>query len=389
MKGISSSRHLSSATILALAGFGLLSIGCRSASAQVRAQDQGPVALPAQNANRVDAPRPTNDSALDLTSFNTSSLGNARVTARILATVNGVAIIDEELREATYHQMILLTQIPEPERSVKRKEILEKELQQLIDREVILQEAMTLLKDRPSVLDKLREAAGKEYEKRMRDVRKRAGTKTDDEFKAFLKSQGISLAGVRRQIERNFMAMEFMKNAIFSKIDRIGRQELREYYEAHPEEFQIPDSVVWLDIFIDAARFPNRDAAQQFAEQLIVKAKAGEDFEQLVKQYDNGDSSYRNGEGFGHRRGEIKPTQAEPIVFQMKDGEIGPLITLNSGFHVIKLVKREYAGMKPFDEKTQATIRGKLQNETWERESKRVVAELKRRATIVVSAKGP
>ena len=143
--------------------------------------------------------------------------------------------------------------------------------------------------------------------------------------------------------------------------------------------------MTWQDIFLDASRYPSREAAHQFAVELIAKAKAGADFRQLVTQFDQGNSSYLNGEGYGHRRGEIKPPDAEPVLFNMKDGELG-LVELTNGFHVIRLVKREYAGLKPLDDKTQTAIRNKLQGETWQREYDRILRELKRTATIEIAS---
>ena len=70
------------------------------------------------------------------------------------------------------------------------------------------------------------------------------------------------------------------------------------------------------------------------------------------------------------------------MLFQMRDGDVGPVIELGTGFHVFRLVKRDYAGTVPFNEKTQAEIRRKVQMMVMERESKRVVIELKRKATI-------
>ena len=69
----------------------------------------------------------------------------------------------------------------------------------------------------------------------------------------------------------------------------------------------------------------------------------------------------------------------------MTAGEIGPLVQQTNGFHVIRLAKREYAGIKPFDENVQKSIRNKLEAEVWEREYKRLLADLKRRATIEIS----
>jgi peptidyl-prolyl cis-trans isomerase SurA len=324
-------------------------------------------------------------STLDLTAYQTPTPSNGEVAARIRAAVNGQPILDEEVREAIYPVLQRTQFLPEPERSARQKQFFDAALQQLIEREVILQDMFTRLKERKQALEKLREAAAKEFDKKMRETKKAMHIKTDEELKAFLRAQGLSLAGVRRQVERSFMAMEYMRNQIYPAIERIGPEQIREYYEGHPEEFQVADSVTWQDIFLDASRYPSREEAHRFAVDLIAKAKAGADFRQLVTQYDQGNSSYLNGEGYGHRRGEIKPPEAEPVLFNLHEGDLG-LVELTNGFHVIRLVKREYAGLKPLDDKTQTAIRNKLQGMIWQREYQRIVRDLKRKAAIEISS---
>jgi len=68
----------------------------------------------------------------------------------------------------------------------------------------------------------------------------------------------------------------------------------------------------------------------------------------------------------------------------MHDGEVGPIVELSTGFHVFRLVERQYAGMQPFDEKTQALVKKKLTNVIMEREYKRTLNEMKRRAVIQI-----
>jgi parvulin-like peptidyl-prolyl isomerase len=335
-------------------------------------------------------PRAAKGNVLDLSSKQIVVPENSEVAARIRATVNGVAILDDEVREAIYPYLLATQGLPEPERSQKRKEFFEKELQQIIERELVLQDMNFRLKGQTQILEKLQSYAEKEFDKKMRELKKRSpDIKTDEAFKAYLRNQGLSLAGVKRQVERNFMAMEYMRERVRAALDRISPEQILEFYQRHPEEFQVADSVKWQDIFIDAGKFPNRGAARQFAEQIAASARAGQDFQKLVSQYDQGDSKYRDGEGYGQRRGEIKPAEAEPILFRMRDGEVAPVLELTNGYHVIRLAKREYAGLKPFDEKTQAAIRNKLQMDAWEKESKRILADLKRKASIEISSSAP
>ena len=154
--------------------------------------------------------------------------------------------------------------------------------------------------------------------------------------------------------------------------------------EAHPEEFRVEEKLQWMDVFIDASKFPNPAAARGFAEQVATRARSGEDFAKLVKQFDNGDSSLRNGVGLGEKRGEVRPAEAEAVLFSLKPGELGPVIDLGFGFHVVKVTEHQYGGQKPFDAKTQGEVRRKLQNLIADREYKRIVDELKRKATVKV-----
>jgi hypothetical protein len=91
----------------------------------------------------------------------------AQEAARIWATVNGEAILAEEVRAAVQQQLYYTRNLPEPERRQKVEEILRAGLQQLVEREVVLQYAFTTLKSRGAakVIDKLKEAAGKEFER--------------------------------------------------------------------------------------------------------------------------------------------------------------------------------------------------------------------------------
>jgi parvulin-like peptidyl-prolyl isomerase len=259
-------------------------------------------------------------------------------------------------------------------------------LQRLIERELVLEEATARIKaiNQPRLLQQMQQEAGKEADKRIREIKAALKITSDEELKAMLQAQGLTVAGLRRQAERSFMMMDYVRNLIFPLMQRISLQQMREYYEDHPDEFRVEDRVKWQDLFIDVSRFPDPQAARRHAEQVLARARAGEDFAGLVKQFDHGDSHLRNGDGLGHKPGEIVPPQAEAVVWSLKAGEVGPLIDVGFGFHVVRVVEREYAGRRPFDVACQADIRKKLQNLIADREYKRIVDELKQKATIVV-----
>jgi parvulin-like peptidyl-prolyl isomerase len=358
-----------------------------SAPATATARLQKPDGEP--TANPPPSSKPVVGSLLSYGSKQITGPIDGQVTSRIRARVNDVAILDDEVREATYQYLIQTNGLPEPERSRVQKEIFERELERIIEREVILADAFEKMKKlKPQFVEKLQQAASREFDKQVRSIKARAAeqgisVQTDEELKAVLRMQGLTLEGVRRQIERSFMAMEYMRSRIYDKIEQIGPHEIREYYQEHPGEFQVEDRVTWQDIFIDASRYPHREAARQLANDLLRRARNGEDFVKLCKEYDNGLSrEHPNAEGYGQRRGEIRPSEVEAHLFQLRDGEIGPLVEMATGFHIIRVLKREYAGLRPLDDKTQAEIRKKLTSMVADREFKRIVADLKRNARI-------
>jgi parvulin-like peptidyl-prolyl isomerase len=310
--------------------------------------------------------------------------GNVQVKVR--AQVNGVAILDREVRELF---IITLMRLPAREQANNQTEVFHKVLNDIIETEVVYQDAVARLsKNGPQFLEKLKSAANKEFEKRIRTMKTATGARNDDELKQFLRKQGLTLEGMQRRAEHDFIAREYEKNMVFAAIDRIGHEQILEYYRDHAVEFEVVDQVQWQDIFVDAARYPSREEARRLAEQLVARAKAGEDWATLAK-LDNGDSSYRHGAGFGRRHGEIRPSEVEPILFQMHDGDVGPVVELSTGFHVFRLEKRDYAGRLPLDVKTQGEIRKKLQGQIFEKEIKRLVAKLRENASIKIVDANP
>lgn len=313
--------------------------------------------------------------------------GRARVTVR--AWVNGKPIYDEEIWYAALPQLARLGEVPPASQAAAQEKIFNDQLEQLIEREMILQDAFKLLSKNPPFLEKLKDLAGKDFDKKVSLMLKNSKSNNIDELKLLMRKQDMSLDTLRRQEERNFIAKEYIGSRIVPLMNKVGHKEIRAYYDQHLSEFQTVDRVQWQDIFIAVGpKFPTLADARRFAEQIVTRVRSGEDFSRFL-HYDDGDSyKYRKGEGKGQRRGgEIEPREIEPFLFRMKDSELGPLVELTTGVHVFRLVKRDYGSQLPFDEKVQTQISAKLKNEIAGREYKRLVRDLKERAVIQIEPK--
>jgi hypothetical protein len=284
----------------------------------------------------------------------------------IRARVNNVPILEQDLRAASFRELHNpeLMRLPAQQREDYRREILNRSLQDIIDRELLLSELQeTFGKKRAEYIHHLDSISRKEFEKHIKLMKtglEKNGypLKDDPRLTKFFAIHGTTVESYRRHFERNFMMMEFLRALIYPNLkSAIGHREIFEYYDQHGSEFDTTDNVVWLDLFIDVARFRSPEEARRQAESIRARAVRGDDFAELVKQFDQGDSNWRQGEGIGHRRGEIRPPELEPVLFQLKAKDVGPVIEVATGFHVVKVTKREYTGRKPLDADLQSEIR--------------------------------
>lgn len=298
---------------------------------------------------------------------------SSELQLQIVATIGTTPVYDREVREAVYMQHSDLFQLPAHERTVKMKQKYMEELIKIIERELIVDELFAMLTQRKqeSTIKTIKEAASKEADGRMKDIQKKSRIPTQEIFKEFLQAQGLTVAGFRRHLERGFIMGTFIGEKVKPKIGSIGFVELYDYYQQHQDEFKTDDSVKWQDIFVRLDRFQTPADARKYAEWLTERVR-NEQFAKLI-ELDQGDSKSRDGYGFGEKRGAINPPDLEATVFAMKPGDV-TMVDFGSGYHIVRIAERKYAGIRPFDDKVQDEVRRKM-TETIEKTVRRQLVE--------------
>ncbi|MCS7167538.1 MAG: peptidylprolyl isomerase [Gemmatales bacterium] len=324
----------------------------------------------------------------------------------VLVRVNGEPILEEEVRSLARWMLEEYLQRHRPasfndeaerlaiEAEVSRR--LHEVLEQLIDRELLYQEAEKRVP--PRGMELVRKAAQQEIERQLLRRRQQMGFRTEDELREYLAQHRISLPTLRRQIERNLIAEEYLRTLIRPKFEQIDRRQLWDYYQRHLDKFHRPEHVEWQYIFISAregARHlqpgepPDPAKARAHAEfvyALAQQTKTAEEFSRLAEQYTDGPS--RNGQGEGHDLNTIRPVEIAQLVWKTPPGQVGPLVAApdGRGYHIFRVHKHEPARTVPFDEAC-LEIRRQLQNEIFLAERERILRELRAKAHIEYPAK--
>jgi parvulin-like peptidyl-prolyl isomerase len=269
----------------------------------------------------------------------------------------------------------------------KEKELYAMMLRKLIERELILDEMYARLKkaNKTTVIDDIKEYAGKAADQNLRSIRKELKLDTEEKFQMWLRAQGLTEPVIRRQIERQMMADEYIHSALKEKGRIPGLADIRLYYDQHPDEFKSEDKVKWQDIFISVNKHPSLQAARTHAEQVLREASGGADFISLVKAQETPEVAARrkNWDGIGTRRGEV-PTDVAATVWALQTGQISGIIETTAGYHIVKVVEREYAGLRPLDSKVQGEVRQKLVKHYRDVEERKMIEDLWRHAVVRV-----
>lgn len=264
-------------------------------------------------------------------------VGQVVAAPDIVAKVGGIPITKYELQREQQAILPLNVNFHGAVSQEKLAEIRNKALTGLIDQAYKVQYALA----EEVSLD------NKSVEKTIQPVM--AKFKTAKDFEKGL--GGESLSAYRASVYRALLAKKAEQIAVDAKVN-VTDSEVKSYYEANRNQFKRPRQFKASHILIKVPPSSNTDEVEGYkkkSEELLVRAKAGEDFYNLA-YYNSDDASKYVGGDVGYFHEGQAAEEFEAAVLKMKPGEIaGPVRTLY-GFHIIKLVEVNEPRQLSFEE---------------------------------------
>lgn len=310
--------------------------------------------------------------ALILASLLVPAFASARVVDRVVAVVNDEAVTWSELEDGMSPMLRKIETINDPiERENQRQKTLRRGLDDLIGQKLVSQEGIKL---RVTI-------TGDEVTTYLERVK--SSQKWDDErLRMYLTSQGIGLPEFRQQVRQQLLRQKVIRSAVGARI-RLSDSDLREYYKEKltkaNADYEIEAAHIALPVAKDAS--PTDEAAvRQQAAEILARAKGGEDFAALAKQYSRAPGAENGGRLGVFRRGLIDPT-LEKALFAIEAGEVAGPVRSAFGYHVVKTIAKKRVPPAPFAESKDA-LRRELQDKKLQEELGKWIEELKKKAFI-------
>jgi peptidyl-prolyl cis-trans isomerase C len=217
---------------------------------------------------------------------------------------------------------------------------------QVLDRLVQIQ----LLLNKATDADK---AKGKEVaEKRYELILKRAGS--EETLTQQLKSVGMTPTELRRKMSEEANAEAVVSRELKAEATDA---DAKKYYDEFPARFEQPEMVrashILLSTVDPEAKAPLADdkklAKRKVADDLLKRARAGEDFAKLVKEFSEDPGSRDKGGEYKFPRGQMV-AEFESAAFGLATNQISDIVTTQFGYHIIKLSEKIPARKLTLDE---------------------------------------
>jgi peptidyl-prolyl cis-trans isomerase C len=164
---------------------------------------------------------------------------------------------------------------------------------------------------------------------------------SEAEFKSALTKANLSEVAIKNQIARG-LAIEQLICTYVTKNATFSDEEIKAFYESHPNLFKQPEQVRASHILIKVdpqANEVKRAEAQKKIKEIQQKLQKGEDFATLATALSEGPSKAKGGDlGYFSRGRMVK--SFEEAAFALRPNEVSDIVETKFGYHLIKVIEK-------------------------------------------------
>ena len=203
-----------------------------------------------------------------------------------------------------------------------------------------------------------------QFESILTNIRKENKLEDQATFESALKQEGLTLADLRKSLERQMIFSRVQQVEVYGKI-AISEDEAKLYYDEHQNEFSTPSNVTIREILVEVPALPGQpgakektqglfsvaldDDAKEKAEAVRKKVLAGEDFAQLAAA-ESASASKANGGLIGPISMDELAPALQDVLSKMQPGDVTEPMRTPRGYQILKLESKTPTQTMTFDQ---------------------------------------
>lgn len=173
-----------------------------------------------------------------------------------------------------------------------------------------------------------------------------------DKFHQYVQEQtGMSFEDYRDRLKRQILSQRVIGQEVGYRIT-IPDTELHKYYDSHQADFVRKEQVFLSQIVINTeGKTPAQvEAAEKKAKDIVARARKGEKFGDLARQFSDDPETARNGGSLPPYQRGLMPKDMEDVVFKEAKGYVTDPFKRPQGFVILRIDERYAAGQATFEE---------------------------------------
>ncbi len=217
------------------------------------------------------------------------------------------------------------------------------------------------------------------------NIKKENKIESDEQLQEALKQEGMTMADLRRQLERTMLVQQVQQTEIMQKL-QVTDTELKAYYDAHKDEFGTVPQITLREITINVpvsaqgVNVAEDDAMKAKAEEVRAKILAGEPFARLAADYSDSGSK-ANGGLVGPLSKSDLSEELQKAIAGLKTGGVTPVLRTARGYQIIKIENLQDSTTKSFED-ARGEIADRIANSKRQGEYLKFIARLRAEAII-------
>ncbi len=219
------------------------------------------------------------------------------------------------------------------------------------------------------------------YESILPNMRRSQKVETDAELDASLRKEGTSLRAQFEVFKATGFAQQAVEKHVPKKFD-IELYEMRDFYEAHLDDFRRPARAKFREMVALYGKCANVEEAQQLISQMGNEVYlGGASFESVSKRLSHSVRASAGGVYDWTTQGALKSTKVDEVIFSIPLKRLSLVIEDTDGLKIVEVLERESARTIPFEE-AQVEIRTRLNDEKKRKARQELLNRLKEKTDV-------
>ncbi|MEO8680399.1 MAG: peptidylprolyl isomerase [Vicinamibacterales bacterium] len=217
------------------------------------------------------------------------------------------------------------------------------------------------------------------------NIKKENKIESDEALQAALKQEGMTMADLRKQLEKNMLFTRVQQSEIMAKL-QVTDTELKAYYDGHKDEFATTPQITLRELLVAVPVDPKGlsvaadDDAKAKAEAIRKKLVAGEPFARVAAEVSDSPSKANGGLVGPMSKADLSP-ELQKAIEGLKNGALTPVLRTQRGYQILKVENVSDTTLKSFED-AKTDIADKIANDKRQGEYVKYIEKLRADAII-------